>query len=112
MADTVLDRVEIRGFASISAADVSTGALNVLIGANCAGKSHPIRPCGMLGRAVDEDLQLFVRSAGSASAILTADGENALSIGLRGRSGKDLVGYRAQFAPGPEDDLFFVDELI
>ena len=70
MAEPVLTSIEIEGFLSIRSASVSLGQLNVLVGANGAGKSNLVRGFELLGRLADEELGLFVGRNGGASALL------------------------------------------
>jgi len=59
-----LESIVVEGFTSIRSAAVKLRDLNVLVGANGAGKSNFIAALGMLGRIVDGDLGLFVGLAG------------------------------------------------
>ena len=66
-----LKRLTIRGFKSIrSLEDFQLRSLNVLIGANGAGKSNFISLFRMLAELVERRLQLFVRDAGGPDALL------------------------------------------
>ena len=59
-----LKSVVVEGFTSIRSAALND--VNVLVGANGAGKSNFIRALSMLGRIVDGELGLFVGLAGGA----------------------------------------------
>ena len=61
------------GFTSIRSAVLDLNDVNVLVGANGAGKSNLIRALGVLGRIVDGELGLYVGLSGGASALLHAD---------------------------------------
>ena len=66
-----VDRVTVRGFRSIRALeDFELRGLNVLLGANGAGKSNLIGVFRMLSEFARERLQLFVRREGNADALL------------------------------------------
>jgi predicted ATPase len=65
-----LDRIQIDGFKSIREADLSLRALNVLIGANGAGKSNLMGAFGLLRQLVEAKLQVAVARAGGASTLL------------------------------------------
>lgn len=69
MADRDLKSIEIDGFTSIRSASVDLGRINVLVGANGAGKSNFIRVFELLGRIVDDELNLFVGLNGGANAL-------------------------------------------
>ena len=76
------------GYTSIRSATLALHDLNVLVGANGAGKSNFIRALGMLGRIVDSDLSLFVGLADGASALMSV----ADSVRLRWlQEGSDTV---------------------
>lgn len=73
-----LERLTVRGFKSIARLDgFDLANLNVLIGANGAGKSNFISFFRMLAEMLDERLQLYVRSE---------DGPDALLFGGRKRT--------------------------
>jgi predicted ATP-dependent endonuclease of OLD family len=50
----------VEGFTSIRSAALELNDVNVLVGANGAGKSNLIRALGVLGRIVDGELGLYV----------------------------------------------------
>lgn len=57
-----LHRLQIKGFKSIAEADITLGDLNVLIGANGAGKSNLIGVFRLLERVLSHNLQRYVAS--------------------------------------------------
>ncbi len=65
--------IHIEGFTSIYEAAVEMRDLNVLVGANGAGKSNLIRALEMVARIVDGELGLFTGIAGGASALRNVD---------------------------------------
>lgn len=66
-----LDQITIEGFKSIKAlVDFKLGPLNVLIGANGAGKSNLIGFFGLLTHLVERQLQQYVAKQGGANALL------------------------------------------
>jgi len=103
-----LDRIEVRGFKSIRELDLELRPLNVLIGANGAGKSNFLSVFKMLSEMMHERLQLFVSQAGGANALLhfgekvTSELEIALSFGLDQ--------YRSILVPTAADALTFAKE--
>lgn len=104
MTDRELKSIEVEGFTSIRSASVQLGRLNVLVGANGAGKSNFVRVFELLGRLVDEQLGLFVGLNGGAAALLN-DSPETTSIRVR------LFGapnsYEAVLMPAAEDELIF-----
>ena len=67
----MIDRVTVRGFKSIRVLEeFELRGLNVLIGANGAGKSNLIGVFRMLSEMARDRLQLFVKREGNADALL------------------------------------------
>ncbi|MFI9011299.1 AAA family ATPase [Actinosynnema sp. NPDC053489] len=109
MTDRELTSIEIEGYTSIRSASVPLGRLNVLIGANGAGKSNFIRVFELLGRLIESDLRLFVGKNGGASALLNTEPE-VERIGVRLNGARH--GYEAVLVPGSNDDLIFEREVL
>lgn len=104
-----LRSVVVEGFTSIRSATLELHDLNVLVGANGAGKSNFIRALGMLGRIVDGELRLFVGLSGGANALLNdAAGTRRITLEVTSDAGE----YRAELAPAAEDAFIFVIEVI
>ncbi|MEU4742031.1 AAA family ATPase [Actinosynnema sp. NPDC023658] len=109
MADRELKSIDVEGYASIRSASVSLGRLNVLIGANGAGKSNFVRVFELLGRLVESDLGYFVGLNGGASALLNSDPSTArLRVNLEAPPN----GYEAVLVPASNDELIFGREEI
>jgi predicted ATPase len=107
-----IERIDIEGFTSIVDASVEFGRLNVLVGANGAGKSNLVRALELLGRVVDEDLRVHVARNGGASALVNATlPARQLRLSLIGRADGEIR-YDAVLVPTPDDGLFFTDEHI
>ncbi|MCC8245276.1 AAA family ATPase [Saccharothrix luteola] len=109
MADRELKSIEIEGYASIRSARVELGRLNVLIGANGAGKSNFVRVFELLGRLVEEDLGYFVGLNGGASALLNSDPATSR---LRIRLDAPPNTYEAALVPASNDELIFEHEEV
>jgi predicted ATPase len=105
-----LKSVVVEGFTSIRSAEVALNDVNVLVGANGAGKSNFIRALSLLGEIVDDDLSLFVGKAGGANALLNADTAESRRIHLEVESA--VGGYSAQLVPAAGDALIFSEETI
>lgn len=103
-----LKSIEIEGFTSIGSATVRLSDLNVLVGANGAGKSNFIHALELLGRIVDGELNLFVGLNGGASALLNASGASQIRLRLDAPPN----GYEATLRPAANDELIFGDETI
>jgi predicted ATPase len=106
-----IDKLTIKGFKSIrTLEDFSLGALNVLIGANGAGKSNFVDFFTMLRAMVEQDLQEYIRMHGGADAHLF----------LGPKVTQELVG-ELHFPPNRygftlkrtvRNELFFAEELV
>ncbi|WP_053716252.1 AAA family ATPase [Saccharothrix sp. NRRL B-16348] len=107
MADRELKSIEVEGYASIRSARVDLGRLNVLIGANGAGKSNFIRVFELLGRLVEEDLRYFVGLNGGASALRHTDAAH-LRTKIVASSGE----YEAVLEPAGNDEFIFAHESV
>lgn len=104
-----LRSVVVEGFTSIHSAKVALNDVNVLVGANGAGKSNFIRALGMLGRIVNGELGLYVGVSGGASALLNVGQVSPRHINLQAES--DAGGYLAELIPAAGDSLVFSAEL-
>jgi predicted ATPase len=105
-----LKSVVVEGFMSIRSASFALNDVNVLVGANGAGKSNFIRALSMLGRIVDGELGLFVGLSGGANALLNIDPAAPRLIRLEVES--DAGRYAAELAPAAGDAFIFSDETI
>ena len=102
--------IHIEGFTSIYEAAVELRDLNVLVGANGAGKSNLIRALEMVARIVDGELGLFTGIAGGASALRTVDFPATVPIRLRLHFSD--VSYNVDLIPSAGDELIFADESV
>jgi predicted ATPase len=105
-----LRSVVVEGFTSIRSAELALNDVNVLVGANGAGKSNFIRALSMLGRVVDGELGLFVGLSGGANALLNIDPTVPRLIRLEVES--DTGRYRADLTQAAGDTFIFNDETI
>jgi predicted ATPase len=103
-----LDRIEVQGFKSIRSMDLQLASLNVLIGANGAGKSNLISVFGLLNAIVDEHLQLWVARAGGAATVLRKGPKSTREIAIKLRFEKNA--YELRLEHGQGDTLFFGQE--
>ncbi|HET6710168.1 AAA family ATPase [Amycolatopsis sp.] len=110
MADHRLKSIRIEGLTSILSAHVRLDAMNVLVGANGAGKSNFIQALGLLSSIIDGELGLYVGLNGGASGL----GHKGSSLS---RIELDLdihpANYRARLVPAANDELIFdLEEII
>lgn len=103
-----LDRMKIKGFKSIREIDIELRSLNVLIGANGAGKSNFIALFKMLNRMAQGNLQVFVAQSGGADSLLHFGQKVSERMEVELRFGLD--GYYCELLPTADDNLIFGDE--
>src|SRR6266700_2899909 len=104
-----LKQIQIEGFTSIRSATVDLGRVNILVGANGAGKSNFVQALAMLGRIVEGELGLVVGLNGGGSALL-AHGNTTSRIRLE--LDADPNSYEAVLVPGENDELIFDSEVV
>ena len=65
-----LDRLILKGYKSIKEIEVRFGAINILIGANGAGKSNFIGFFNFMRKLIEKELELTVAQMGGANKVL------------------------------------------
>ncbi len=112
----LISHLHVEGFRSIHYADIPLRPLNVLIGANGAGKSNLIDFFRMLNYALSKGFQdPYQRERGPASAILHYDGSRTAGVIRAELSFKTEVGintYRFTLADSQGDRLTFTKEEV
>ncbi len=109
----MLKHIRIKGYKSIRDQTVTFGRLNVLIGANGAGKSNLISFFRMLNALISGNLQLFVGRSGGADTFLHYGGKNTDAMESRMIFGTDAgteVCYQMRLARAAQDTFVFADE--
>lgn len=111
MTSRQIDRITIEGFKSIrSLRDFPLGPVNVLIGANGAGKSNFVSFFSLLRELVEERLQLAVNKAGRADSLLYMGVQMTQRFAAKLNFG--LNAYEFVFEPTVDQRLVFADERI
>lgn len=105
---SALDHIEIRGFKSIRETSLDLGPLNVLIGANGAGKSNFISVFKLLNQIVQENLQEFVAVNGGGESFLHFGQKVTSKIELELQFGQN--GYNVTLIPTSNDAMIFSKE--
>lgn len=100
-----LARIKIAGYKSIREQEIELGALNVLIGANGAGKSNFIGVFRLLHEIVNERLQVFTAREGGADRFLHFGGKTTEKIALHFWFGQNQ--YACTLEPASSDALIF-----
>ncbi|MFY9826902.1 MAG: AAA family ATPase [Thermoanaerobaculia bacterium] len=105
-----LDRIQIAGFKSIRDQTLDLRSLNVLIGANGAGKSNFIEVFRLLHEIVDQNLQLFVARSGGGDRLLHFGNKATVEMLFHLWFSKNA--YRCRLVPAVGDALVFGEERI
>lgn len=104
-----LDKLTIRGFKSIhKLKDFELKSLNVLVGANGAGKSNFVAFFRMLSALIDGNLDDYVRDSGGISDLLYNGRKTTEQMRFSTRFGPR--GYRFTIKPGPDEGFAITDE--
>ena len=105
-----LERIQVKGFKSIERLDVDLQSLNVLIGANGAGKSNFLDLFRLSSHIFRQKLQLFVGLASGAERLLHFGRKvtERMQIQLKFSS----CTYQCQLIPASGDKLIFAHEAI
>lgn len=103
-----LNRIEIEGFKSIREADLELRPLNILIGANGAGKSNFIGLFRLLNEMIEKRFQLAVRQGGGASTFLYFGPKVTDRIRVHLHFGPNQ--YECKWVPTVQDSLTFESE--
>jgi len=106
-----LSQLTIKGFKSVrELKDFELKRLNILIGANGAGKSNLIEFFRMLRKITEGSLSEYVRSGGGISDFLFNGRKGTLKQEFETRFG--VHGYRFCLRPGPLENYFGVQKKL
>lgn len=105
-----LSRLALHGYKSIAECDIQLGRLNVLIGANGAGKSNFIGFFRLIQRILDERLQLTVGEMGGPDALLHFGRKTTEELRAELYFGNN--GYRFTLRPTQDNRMVFAHEAL
>jgi predicted ATPase len=111
----MLERILLQGYKSIEKADIALRKINVLIGANGAGKSNFVSFFEFMNRLVSQGMQTYVYQAGGADQILHYGQKTTerLHIKLWFQQKEALAnGYVCTLIPTAKDLLVFEEEGV
>lgn len=103
-----LARVVVDGYKSIASVDLELGQINVLVGANGAGKSNFLEVFDLIGEMINENLRQTVARLGGSERLLHFGSKKTPRIHTRLEFGAN--GYEASLAPAQGGTLFFESE--
>jgi predicted ATPase len=105
-----LSRLVLAGYKSIAASDIELGKLNVLIGANGAGKSNFIGFFRLISRILDQQLQSAVGASGGPDAMLYFGRKTTEQLTAELYFGNN--GYKFSLQPTQDNRLMFARECL
>lgn len=105
-----ISRLVLRGYKSIAECDLELGRLNVLIGANGAGKSNFIGFFRLINRILDQQLQIAVGVAGGPDALLHFGRKKTEQLEAELYFGNN--GYRFVLKPTQDNRMMFYREAL
>ncbi len=108
MNQNQLSRIVIKGFKSIRECDLELKELNVLIGANGAGKSNFISFFQMIQQMLAENLQLYVSKQGGPDTLLHFGRKKTKQISAELYFG--MHGYKFALEPTQDHRMVFAKE--
>lgn len=106
--NTHLHRIKAEGFKSIKKLDIEMGSINILIGANGAGKSNFISLFNFLRNLSEGKLQNYVEKNGFANTFFHFGAKNTQKIVIDIDVGSN--GYYAEFSYGVTNDALVFDK--
>ena len=105
-----IDRITIRGFRSIRSCDLKLREINILIGANGAGKSNFLSVFSMMEHMFAKRLQKYVAYNGGPDSLLWYGRQETEKIGVGLYFGKNGYGFDLQ--PTKDNRLMFENEWM
>ncbi len=105
-----LSKLALHGYKSIAECELELGCLNVLIGANGAGKSNFIGFFRLINRVLDQQLQVYVSEAGGPDALLHFGRKKTEEFRADLYFGNN--GYRFRLKPTQDNRMMFAHEAL
>jgi len=105
-----ITQLVLRGYKSIAECEIELGRINVLIGANGAGKSNFIGFFRLINRILDQRLQLTVGEMGGPDALLYFGRKKTEELKAELYFGNN--GYRFTLSPTQDNRMVFAYEAL
>jgi predicted ATPase len=104
-----IDRIKASGFKSFRKLDLEIRGLNIIIGANGAGKTNFIRLFRLFGEIVADRFQKAVEDLGGAAALPYGGSKQTKEINIEAVFGQN--GYQCTWEPTSSDRMAFTREI-
>lgn len=105
-----LSKLILHGYKSIASCEIELGKLNVLIGANGAGKSNFIGFFRLIGKILDQQLQSVVGTSGGPDAMLHFGRKKTEELSAELYFGNN--GYKFKLKPTQDNRMMFSRESL
>lgn len=105
-----LSKLMLHGYKSIASCEIELGKLNVLIGANGAGKSNFIGFFKLIGKILDRQLQSAVGTSGGPDAMLHFGRKKTEALSAELYFGNN--GYKFELKPTQDNRMMFSYEAL
>ncbi|CAN5375908.1 AAA family ATPase [soil metagenome] len=108
----MIDYIEIEGYKSIKKAKVDLKPINILIGANGAGKSNFISFFELINKLYNRNLQEYVSLRGGVAKMLHKGIEATEALSFHLEFDREQNGYAVTIQAGDESFVFTREQLI
>ncbi|CAH1903766.1 Chromosome segregation protein SMC [Candidatus Nitrotoga sp. HW29] len=105
-----LSRLILHGYKSIASCEIELGKLNILIGANGAGKSNFIGFFKLIGKVLDQQLQSAVGTSGGPDAMMHFSRKKTEELSAELYFGNN--GYKFSLRPTQDNRMMFSRECL
>lgn len=106
----MIKKISLQGYKSIQHVELEMTHLNILIGANGAGKSNLMHFFQLLNSLIQERLELFVGNAGGAERLLHFGSKTTQVI--HAVLELDEIGYKLELKPNTNNIMIFQEEVV
>lgn len=105
-----LSALKLRGYKSIASCEIELGKINILIGANGAGKSNFIGFFRLISKILDQQLQSAVGTSGGPDAMLHFGRKRTEELSAELYFGNN--GYKFTLVPTQDNRMMFAHEAM
>lgn len=107
-----LTRINLSGYKSIESCELALGSINVLVGANGAGKSNLISLFKLIQQLILGNLQTHISLQGGPDALLHYGRKHSATLRVRLTFGNERDAYGFSLEPTADNRMMFADETL